>query len=187
MTVYIHHDAAAAEDQRKGAKDDDEPVLAFVILPLVLQPELHELQLVPVLLRLVRLDTEIIVERDVQHAADRADGVNAGCLRRAGQAAADCPHGDVGFVGNLLVCLSSSLLILNFLFSSFVPIPFNLLKYIFDISGTYNIAEYSPAIITKIIGLCILNTSSAVNIFLEIKLILLLLLSYLIFVLLLSP
>ena len=41
--------------------------------------------------------------------------------------------------------------------------------------------------VSKIIGLCILNTSSAVNIFLEIKLILLLLLSYLIFVLLLSP
>ena len=58
MTVDVHHDAAAAEDQRKGAEDDDEPVLAFVVLPLVLQPELRELQLVFVLLRLIRLNAE---------------------------------------------------------------------------------------------------------------------------------
>lgn len=115
VAVYVHHDAAAAKDQRKGAEDDDEPVLALVVLLLVLQPELRELQLVPVLLRLVRLDAEIIVERDVQHAADRADGVNAGGLRRAGQAAADRPHGDVGFVGNLLVSHFPSLLIADLL------------------------------------------------------------------------
>lgn len=79
------------------------------------KPELRELQLVPVLLRLVRLNAEIIVERDVQHAADRADGVNAGGLRRAGQAAADRPHGDVGFVGDFLVSHFPSFLIADLL------------------------------------------------------------------------
>ena len=51
----------------------------------------------------------------MQHAADRADGVNAGGLRRAGQAAADRPHGDVGFVGNFLVSHFPSLLIADLL------------------------------------------------------------------------
>ena len=86
-----------------------------------------------------------------------------------------------------LIGLSFSLCTLNNLFSSLVPIPFNLLKCIFEISGTYNMAEYSPAIITRITGLSIRKTSSGVSILREIKLMLLLLLSYLIFVLLLSP